>query len=127
MMGTPPLPLFYYLGTVQRWIDADSVDILVDLGFGDYSKRTFRLIGSAHPVDAYELHDRDPAKRLLAQQGHARSRELAPEGSVVGIRSVKGPRTDGFRRWLAEILTNDGLSVGDVLLSEGLAVIWLDR
>lgn len=127
MMGTPPLPLFYYLGTVIRWIDADSADILVDLGFGEYSKRTFRLIGSVHPVDGYELNDKDPARRLLAQQGHARSRELAPHGSVVGIRSVKGPRTDGFRRWLAEIINDEGLSVGDVLLAEGMATIWVDR
>jgi endonuclease YncB( thermonuclease family) len=119
-------PLFYYLGTVITWIDGDTNDVLVDGGFKIYTKQRFRLLASTGGVDTYELHDKDPAKRLLAQQGKARSIELAPPGSIVAVRSVKAPKTDSFGRWLAEIVTTNGQSVGDVLLAEGLAVPWVD-
>lgn len=109
-------------------VDGDTVGLLVDRGFHDYSYDRFRLLG----VDTAELRDPDPAKRALAVQAAERVKEWLTPGPVefpvafwdTIIRPRKDP--DSFGRWLADLwaLQLDGTEVYvcQVLIDEGLAV-----
>lgn len=111
--------MYDYRATVIRWVDGDTVDAKVDVGFYLSATLRFRLLGSTGGVDTPELRAKDPAMRLVAQRAHMRSLELAPVGGDVRMLTEKA---DEFGRWLARIILADGRDLGDVLLAEGLAV-----
>lgn len=115
-------PRWLYRATVVHVVDGDTIDLDVDLGF--YIRRIdrFRLIGSAGGVDTPELHASDPAIRERARAAKARMAALCPAGAPVFTVTEKAPAQDGFGRWLCQVITADGLNVGDTLLAEGLAV-----
>lgn len=114
--------LWTYRATITRWVDGDTFDAMVDLGFHTYRQDRFRLIAASQGVDTPEMNSRDPAERERARAAMARSLELAPLGLNVILRTHKGDAKDGFGRFLAELMLPDGRSLGDVLLSEGQAV-----
>lgn len=99
-----------YPATVVRWVDGDTVDLNVDLGFHMFGLLRFRLAGVNTP---------ERGKPGWAE-ATARANELAPAGShVMAVTRKDG---DKFGRWLAWIDPEEGAAVNDVLLSEGLAV-----
>lgn len=93
-----------YRGTVIRWVDGDTLDIEVDLGFRMKTTQRFRLLG----VDTPER----------GQPNYREAREMAeslcPPGTELLFESMK---SDKYGRWLVYIG-----SVRDALLSSGLAV-----
>lgn len=120
----PTPALWTYRATVKRWLDGDTFDAQVDLGFRTYRTERLRLLGSAAGIDTPELSSRDPVVRARAQQAARRSAELCPVESVQIVRTHRaeaGDPRDGFGRYLAQIILADGRSLGDVLLAEGLA------
>lgn len=62
--------MYKYEATVRRWVDGDTVDVDIDLGFGlVYSNQRLRLYG----IDAYEsrtrnLDERKRVWKLLVRQ-----------------------------------------------------------
>lgn len=116
--------LWTYRAKIVRWIDGDTVQVSVDMGFRCYRTERLRLVGSTAGVNAAELTSSDPAQRALAAAALYKCIELFPEGADVIIRThrpVAGDKLDGFNRYLAEVLFADGRSLGDLLLQEGLA------
>jgi micrococcal nuclease len=113
--------MWEYRATVVRWIDADTVDVSLSLGFYITTTQRLRLMGSAMGVNAPELHATDPATRARAVQAAARSAALAPAGTAFTARTARD-KADAFGRFLCEVVLADGRSVGDVLFAEGLAV-----
>ena len=100
--------LYAYRARVARWIDADTVDLDVDLGFAMSARLRFRLAR----VDA-------PGR---GQPGHgdalAIASELMPPGVPVIVESYKGDR---YGRWIGEVRTLAGANVSDALLASGVA------
>ena len=48
--------MYNYEATIRRWVDGDTVDVDIDLGFGlIYSNQRLRLYG----IDAYESRTRN--------------------------------------------------------------------
>ena len=97
---------------VERWVDGDTVDVHVRLdhvGLDALATPRYRLYG----VDTPERGD--PGYR----EATARAAELAPEGTVVTLRTVL--TDDKYGRVLAEVLTDDGTNVGARLIAEGHA------
>lgn len=118
------MQLWTYRATVERWVDADTVDVIVDLGFYVLHRVRLRLLASDGGVDAPELNSRDPAERARAQRAAARAAQLALPGDSVIVqtqRAAAGDPRDGFRRFLARVVLADGTDVGDALIAEGLA------
>jgi micrococcal nuclease len=110
---------YVYDAAVIRWIDGDTVDLEVDLGFESRIKSRFRLAG----IDAPELRDRDEGKRTAARSALSRVKEIAPAGSVVRIQTSKPDPRDKYGRWLCRIWGIDpAMDVGTILCIEGLAV-----
>lgn len=109
--------MYNYKAEIVRWIDGDTVDMIVDMGFKMTTEQRFRL----HGIDTPER----------GQAGFHEAREfaafLAPEGSVVRVHTFKDP--DSFGRYLAVIMPQDGrgASVGARLLEAGLAKVYEKR
>lgn len=123
--------LYTYAATVVRWIDGDTVELDVDLGFQITKRERFRL----HGVDTPELRPRRAKYETDGQVDEAaradearRGREalsfverVAPVGSEVEIRTIKD-RQGKFGRYLVEVVGIDGEDVALALIDAGLAV-----
>lgn len=111
---------YIYKGKVLRVIDGDTVDILVHLGFGICSELRFRLAG----IDAPEIYgvkheSEEYRKGIVAKE---RLEELI-WGKEVVLYSHKDS-SGGFGRYLADIYIDDGKTVQEALLSEGLVDVY---
>ena len=104
-------PPYVYAAEVLRWVDGDTVDLTIDLGFHMTFEGRFRLYGVDTPERGQPNHDEAWLHAAL----------VAPPGAKVLARTLKAP--DKYGRWLAEILAADGTkSVGESLLENKLAV-----
>jgi len=105
------LAAFYFQAVIDRWVDGDTVDVVVDLGFRLSTHQRLRLLD----IDTFELRgeyaERGAAARDLVN-------ELAPPGSTVTVETHK---TGKYGRWLARVTLPDGRQVADVLRSHGFA------
>lgn len=108
-----PAPDYEWRGQVTKWVDGDTVDIYTDRGMKDWSHKRYRLFR----IDTPERGEIDYVRARL------RCEELAPVGTWVTMRTFKP--SDAFGRYLADIFVGD-LCINDVLLAEGLAVIYED-
>jgi len=112
--------MYEYRAEVLRWVDGDTVDLLVDLGFTILVSTRFRLLG----IDTPEKNRRASRAEGIAAQEFAE--RLAPVGSVVLVRSEK---TGKFGRWLATVYPMGGegdplVSVNDSLVESGHAKVY---
>lgn len=106
--------MWQYKATVVRVVDADTVDLAVDLGFRTSFADRFRLFG----IDAPERGE------IGWSTGKAALEQRLPVGAAVVIETYH-PRDrderDSFGRWLATIFL-DGANINQWLISEGHAV-----
>jgi micrococcal nuclease len=102
---------YEYEATVVRWVDGDTVDLRVDLGFRMYAETRFRLNGVDTPERGQVNHD----------EATALCSRLAPIGADVHIVTYKA---DKYGRWLVEIWGEERLSVNEQLLRAKLAVAY---
>ena len=100
--------LYHYSGTIKRWVDGDTVDLIVDLGFTVSVNIRARLWG----IDTPERGQAGYAEAT------AEAVRLAPEGLDVRLSSLG---LDKYGRWLAVIFAN-GIDVNAHLVQEGFAV-----
>lgn len=107
----PARTLYEYAGTVVRWIDGDTAELTLDLGFHVSITDHFRISG----IDTPERGQPGAAEAT------ARARELAPPGERILVRTTKGGEGDKYGRWLAIVIEETGLDVGETLHAEGLA------
>jgi micrococcal nuclease len=110
---TTPDP-YIYKCTLDRIIDADTVDADIDLGFSIWQhKQRIRFRG----IDTPESRTRNKAEKVLGLAAKARTTELVGETFLLRTFLEKGK----FGRILGEPLTESGESVCDVLIREGHA------
>jgi len=100
---------YRYKAKIVRWVDGDTVDLYVDLGFRQYVNTRFRLFG----IDTPERGD------ALWGEATDFAENAAPVGSDVVIEVYKD--ADKYGRWLVNIKV-EGASVNDALVAAGLAV-----
>ena len=100
---------YRYKAAIDRWVDGDTVDLYVDLGFHMYQKTRFRLYGI------------DTPERGNVNWGEATDHAelMAPVGTDVIIEVYKA--ADKYGRWLVNIFVDD-VSVNQSLVAAGLAV-----
>jgi len=107
-MATTPAPEYTYRGSVLRWVDGDTVDLHIDLGFHMYTDTRFRLYGIDTP---------ERGAPNYAAAG-ALAAELAPVGGEVLAKTYKA--ADKYGRWLVEIWAGEK-HVNSSLIDAGLA------
>lgn len=103
---------YTYNAIVDRWVDGDTVDLRVDLGFTVWVKQRFRLDGIDTPERGM----------VLWKEATDRARSLAPEGSVIKVKSTK---TDKYGRYLGTLFVQgQDKTINDILVEEGLAQVY---
>lgn len=107
--------MYKYEATVRRWVDGDTVDVDIDLGFGIiFHNQRLRLYG----IDAYESRTRDLDEKEKGLAATAFVNEMAPVGSKITIVTYK---TGKYGRILAEVFLDDYTNLNMLLTEKGHA------
>lgn len=110
--------MFTYATKIEKVIDGDTVDCIIDLGFNIYHKERFRLNG----IDTAEKTSSDPVTKQKGLDATKFLKDLI-EGKDVKIVTYK---PDKYGRYLCDIytLSDDKKTVNTMLLENGLAKVY---
>ena len=107
--------MYKYEATVRRWVDGDTVDVDIDLGFGIiFHNQRLRLYG----IDAYESRTRDLDEKEKGLAATAFVNEMAPVGSKVTLITYKEGK---YGRILGEIFIDGDTNLNMLLTEKGHA------
>jgi len=105
---------FVYNATLDRIVDGDTFDCILDLGFDvKLHKQRVRLAG----IDTPESRTRDLAEKKLGLAAKERLKELC-----VGNFKIKSLGKGKYGRILGIPYTEDGEDICQILINEGHAV-----
>ena len=110
--------MYTYKIEVDRVVDGDTIDAIIDLGFDVSVKKRIRFMG----VNAPESRTRDADEKVRGLAAKKRVEELLQDAEVI---TVKSHGVGKFGRCLGElILTQAGedVNLNELLISEGHAV-----
>ncbi len=108
---------YIYKAEVDRVVDGDTVDVLLDLSFGVYRKVRLRANG----IDTPESRTRNKAEKVLGLAAKKRMKELCSKD--IYIESLNGGKLDKYGRLLANMFTSDSrLDICKTLIEEGHAI-----
>ena len=111
--------MYEYRAKILRWVDGDTVDVDIDLGFGVWlQKERVRLYGLDTPES--RTRDLEEKARGLAAKDFCKSH--APVGSIVYVKNTKGKETGKYGRVLGELILEDERSLNQLLIENGHAV-----
>jgi len=107
--------MYVYNAKVIRWVDGDTVDVDIDLGFDIvlHNKRV-RLFG----IDAPESRTRDLEEKQRGLEAKAFCERLVEAGSSIQLKTHKEGK---YGRILGEVMF-DGTNINQLLIEEGHAV-----
>lgn len=115
---------YFYQARVARWVDGDTVELVLDKGFKDYfgndeAPVSFRLLG----VNAPEKYKEGGPEAI------AYVNSIAPPGDWVIVRTFKIDDKDNFGRYLATLYIDEiefqaivGPSISESLIASGNGV-----
>ena len=110
--------MYEYSAKIRRWVDGDTVDVTLDLGFDILYNNRIRLYGINTPES--RTRDLEEKKRGLAAKD--RVKELCPVGSSIILKTTKDGRGK-FGRILGEIFVPGAVqSINQLLVEEGHAL-----
>tara|TARA_R110002167_G_scaffold259090_1_gene465603 strand:+ start:52 stop:441 length:390 start_codon:yes stop_codon:yes gene_type:complete len=116
---------YIYRGKLERVVDGDTIDALIDVGFDIWIKKRIRYSG----IDTWESRTRDLAEKAKGLEAKARNKELLMEiSSKSGYFRLKSHGVGKYGRVLGEIFIEDGegkqWNINKTLISEGHAYIY---
>ena len=107
---------FVYQAELDRVVDGDTVDVILDLGFDvKLHKQRVRLAG----IDTPESRTGDLAEKKLGLAAKERLKELC-----VGTFKIKELGKGKYGRILGIPYTEDGQDICQMLIKEGHAVVY---
>ena len=110
-----PEPKFVYRAKLQKVIDGDTCDFLVDLGFSIWAIQRVRLLG----IDAPETKGIEREKGIKTKDY---VRVVLKDAKEIVIETVKDKK-EKYGRYLATVYI-DGKNLNKELLERGLARKW---
>jgi|TARA_R110000822_G_scaffold58521_1_gene146424 micrococcal nuclease len=116
---------YIYRAKLDRVVDGDTVDALIDVGFDIWFKKRIRFVG----IDTWESRTRDLEEKKKGKLAKARTKELLEKvSSKSGYFRLKSHGLGKYGRVLGEIfiMDKDGKqwSVNETLISEGHAYVY---
>ena len=116
---------YIYRAKLDRVVDGDTVDALIDVGFDIWFKKRIRFKG----VDTWESRTRNLEEKALGLKAKARTKELLEKvSSKSGYFRIKSYGLGKYGRVLADvfIMDKDGKqwNVNKTLISEGHAYVY---
>ena len=116
---------YIYRGKLERVVDGDTIDALIDVGFDIWVKKRIRYSG----IDTWESRTRDLAEKEKGLQAKARNQELLMKvSSKSGYFRLKSHGVGKYGRVLGEIFIEDKegkqYNINKTLISEGHAYVY---
>tara|TARA_Y100000114_G_scaffold147586_1_gene159543 strand:+ start:503 stop:892 length:390 start_codon:yes stop_codon:yes gene_type:complete len=116
---------YIYKAKLDRVVDGDTVDALIDVGFDIWFKKRIRFKG----VDTWESRTRNLEEKALGLKAKARTKELLEKvSSKSGYFRIKSYGLGKYGRVIADIfiMDKDGKqwNVNKTLISEGHAYVY---
>ena len=116
---------YIYRGKLERVVDGDTIDALIDVGFDIWIKKRIRYSG----IDTWESRTRDLAEKAKGLEAKARNKELLMEvSSKAGYFRLKSFGVGKYGRVLGEIYIEDKegkqYNINKTLISEGHAYVY---
>ena len=116
---------YIYRGKLERVVDGDTIDALIDVGFDIWIKKRIRYSG----IDTWESRTRDLAEKAKGLEAKARNKELLMEiSSKSGYFRLKSHGVGKYGRVLGEIFIEDAegkqYNINETLITEGHAYVY---
>ena len=116
---------YIYRGKLERVVDGDTIDALIDVGFNIWIKKRIRYSG----IDTWESRTRDLVEKQKGLQAKARNQELLMKvSSKSGYFRLKSHGVGKYGRVLGEIFIEDKegkqYNINKTLISEGHAYVY---
>mgnify|MGYP001280134261 CR=1 FL=1 len=116
---------YIYRGKLERVVDGDTIDALIDVGFDIWIKKRIRYSG----IDTWESRTRDLEEKAKGLEAKARNKELLMEvSSKPGYFRLKSFGVGKYGRVLGEIYIQDAnkntICINNQLINEGHAYIY---
>ncbi len=108
----------YYVKSVNKIVDGDTIDVVIDLGFDISFTSRVRLAG----VDTPESRTKDLAEKALGLESKAYLASILEGAESIVIRTEKINSTEKFGRILGWLYVNGNIdSVNSELIEKGYA------
>ena len=116
---------YIYRGKLERVVDGDTIDALIDVGFDIWVKKRIRYKG----IDAWESRTRNLEEKAKGLEAKARNKELIMEVSdKPGYFLLRSHGVGKYGRVLGEIHIRDAegneIMVNEKLVSEGHGYVY---
>ena len=116
---------YIYRGKLERVVDGDTIDALIDVGFDIWIKKRIRYSG----IDTWESRTRDLAEKAKGLEAKARNKELLLEISAKsGYFRLKSYGVGKYGRVLGEIFIEDAegkqYNINETLVAEGHGYVY---
>ena len=116
---------YIYRGKLERVVDGDTIDALIDVGFDIWIKKRIRYSG----IDTWESRTRDLEEKAKGLEAKARNKELLKEvSSKSGYFRLKSHGVGKYGRVLGEIFIEDAegkqYNINETLIKEGHAYVY---
>jgi micrococcal nuclease len=113
---------YIYKGKLDRVIDGDTVDAMIDLGFNTWVKRRIRF----HGIDTWECRTRNLEEKKKGLAAKERTKELLTEvTNKPGYFRIKSHGVGKYGRVLGELFIKDiqdnQININETLIEEGHA------
>ena len=105
--------MYKYNAKLDRVVDGDTIDALVDLGFDTWKKVRIRMMG----MNAPESRTRDLEEKKLGLAAKARLIEMLGDGEF----TLQSHGVGKYGRCLGEIFRESDVSINRQLINEGHA------
>ena len=110
--------LFEYQARLERVVDGDTVDLMVDCGYGIYTLQRFRLAG----IDCPELRRGSEEQKAAGRAAKEFVEELLGQYDKLFIVTEKDKK-DGFGRYIAHLYNITGeVYLNELIVLQGHAV-----
>ena len=116
---------YIYRAKLDRVVDGDTVDALIDVGFDIWFKKRIRFVG----IDTWESRTRNLEEKKKGLVAKARTKQLLEEVSNKrGYFRLKSHGLGKYGRVLGELFVMDGAgkqwNINETLLAEGHAYVY---
>jgi micrococcal nuclease len=116
---------YIYRAKLDRVVDGDTIDAMIDVGFNIWVKKRIRYKG----IDTWESRTRDAAEKKLGLQAKDRNKELLETvSSKPGYFRLKSYGVGKYGRVLGELFIMDKegtkICINDTLITEGHAYVY---
>jgi micrococcal nuclease len=105
--------MYKYKAKLDRVVDGDTIDALVDLGFDTWKKVRIRMMG----MNAPESRARDLEEKKLGLAAKARLIEMLGDG----VFTLQSHGVGKYGRCLGEVFKENDVSLNRQLINEGHA------